>query len=1217
MASDFISVFRDALLDFLAPLDEAANNPAVLQAWLAQLGHTAAISGAPELSEIFAHAGALRATLAGLNPSSLQTLAGLQSLLQSGRDVSALVQELREFGNDPARANVAAELGEKVMALLLASYLRRNEMPLFRAASVFTLIASAETSLPAPAIVVDGAVVRNSASYDKFNFSAVSALFSDPGHTLGEYYFPNNLAQGQDAWLAAARLFGNLGYFANALGVSWSTSYVPSAPSVPDSDTVGDGTIDGGIAEVGDPPQDTDIADGTDEGAPDDSVDTSTDAGSVQDASGTDSTGDGGIAVVPDPLPDSYFSSYFPGFRLVLLKSTTAPGSEVALELQCSSSSHPGATPGYILSLVGSLDTVTTFDSWRLTLTANGQVPACVLNPSGFALVPDAVPLTGGTAKILLERLPAAGSTGPAFVFGSTGGTRLEIGSASLQADFSFDPAHIAAAISAKAAKGSFVIHSGDGDGFLGSVLPANGLSADFDFGLIYSSDGGLSFQGAAGLDATLPVGVSIGGVVNIPSLHLALTAGSSGLAAEVSASIGLSIGPIEASVDRMGFITTVTFPADGGSFGPLDLAFDFKPPSGVGLAIDSAGVSGGGFLAHDDAKHEYSGVLQLQFDDLMLQAFGLITTQVAGGEGYSLLALIDADFPPVQLGWGFSLDGVGGLLGVHRTASVDALRAAMKAGQLSTIMFPTSAITNAPLVLAQLDTLFPTAPGRFLFGPMALIGWGTPMLITASVAVILELPEPIKIILLGVIQAKLPTPTDPLVHLTMDALGVLDLSQDEFSLDATLYDSKLITYAISGDMALRANWGSQSEFLLAVGGFHPSFTPPPDFPALKRMAIDMSTGSVTKLRLAAYLAMTSNSVQFGAQLDVFIGASGYGLSGHLGFDALLQLQPFHFEADISGSIALTAGGDELMSVSLDAALTGPAPWNIAGKFKIHIVFFDVHVSFSQSWGLDAPSQQTPAVDVGALLGTALADPRNWNSRMPAGLSALVSTRQVEDPTAVFAHPLAQLGVQERIVPLELAITRFGEAALAGANEFAITDFRIGTGAPGYTAVQDSFAPAQFFDLSDTDKLSRPSFELHDSGVLMSGGLVTIGSSLPKTIDYETFFIDTPGAIRVDEGVPQPFPWTVIEAVLLTGPAARKTISRAGNRRYTAPGNPITVAEPAFVLVDTTALTPQGAPSPGKTTYSDVHAMLTGALAASPDKRGSLQIIATHELVAA
>jgi hypothetical protein len=412
--------------------------------------------------------------------------------------------------------------------------------------------------------------------------------------------------------------------------------------------------------------------------------------------------------------------------------------------------------------------------------------------------------------------------------------------------------------------------------------------------------------------------------------------------------------------------------------------------------------------------------------------------------------------------------------------------------------------------------------------------------------------------------------------------------------------------------MALRANWGTHSEFLLAIGGFHPQFSAPPEFPALKRITIDMPSGIVTKMRLGAYLAVTSNTLQFGAQLDVFIGVSGYGLSGHLGFDALLQLSPFQFAADISGSIALTAGGDDLMSVSLDATLNGPAPWNIAGKFKIHVIFFDVHVSFSQSWGLEAPSPPTPSVDVGALLNTALADPRNWNSVLPAGLSALVSTRQVQDPTAVFAHPLAQLGVHERIVPLGLAITRFGQAALAGANEFSITNFRVGTGAPGYDTVQDQFAPAQFFDLSDTDKLSRPSYELHDAGVLLNAGLVTNGSPQPKTIDYETFFIDTPGVIRVDEGVPQPFPWHVITTVLLSGSASRKPISHAGNRRYSAPGNPITVAEPAFVLTDTTTLQPQTT-TQGKTTYSDVHALLTDTLRTTPDKQGSLQITATHE----
>jgi len=368
-------------------------------------------------------------------------------------------------------------------------------------------------------------------------------------------------------------------------------------------------------------------------------------------------------------------------------------------------------------------------------------------------------------------------------------------------------------------------------------------------------------------------------------------------------------------------------------------------------------------------------------------------------------------------------------------------------------------------------------------------------------------------------------------------------------------------------------------------------------------------------MRLAAYLAITSNSVQFGSTLDVFIGVSGCGISGHLGFDALLQLDPFHFTADISGSVAITFSGDDLASVSLDATLTGPAPWNIAGSFKIHIIFFDVHKSFSESWGLDAPSQQIAAVDVGALLNTALADPRNWSSQLPAGLSALVTTRKVDDASSVFAYPLALLEVHEQIVPLGLTITRFGEAVPSGATEFSITDFRVGSQSTTPTAVQDDFAPAQFFDLSDNDKLSRPSFERHDAGAIMSGALVTNGKSFAKTIDYESFFINTPGVVTVDEGVPQPFPWTALPIVMRTGSAALKDISRAGKLRYSVPGNPITVAEPSFTLASTCTLAAVTTAAAAGTTYSDGAAALKSALATSPDLRDTLQIVASHELV--
>jgi hypothetical protein len=866
---------------------------------------------------------------------------------------------------------------------------------------------------------------------------------------------------------------------------------------------------------------------------------------------------------------------------------------------------------GLVVSPFGSLTKTWQARSWNLEIDLGAEVQGFAVGHQGFTLLASA-----GTSEIdakFTATLPNT-TVGPAYVIGTPSGTRVEIGGADLGLQTTLAEVHQSLTLSADVSKSAIVVASGDGDGFLSSVLPKDGLRAEFDFGLAWSNDGGLHLRGAAGLDATLPIGINIGGVLQVPTMHLGLYAKDDGGQAEVSASVALSIGPLRAIVDRVGVTSDLTSPAGGGNLGPVEFSFDFKPPSGVGLTVDSAGVSGGGFLSF--GQHEYSGVLQLVFNDVALQAFGLITTQVAGGAGYSLLALIDANFPPIQLGWGFTLNGVGGLLAVHRSADVDGLRAAVTAGKVA-FLFPTKAITNAGQLLGQLDTVFPTAPGRFLFGPMALIGWGTPTVVTAAVAVIVELPSPVRIVLVARLEAKLPTPSAPVIHLNMDALGVLDLSQSQLSLDATLFDSKLVTFAMSGDMSLRADWGTQREFLLAVGGFHPRFTPPADFPTLKRITIDMPSGIISKLRLAAYLALTSNSVQFGAQLDVFIGVSGCGLSGHLGFDALLQLDPFHFDADISGSVAIRAAGDDFASVSLDATLSGPAPWNIAGKFKIHIIFFSVHVSFSQSWGQNTPTQLPSAVDVAGLLSAALADPRNWNSQLPAGVSPLVTTRQIDDATAIFADPSARLEVHEQVVPLGLAITRFGSASVSGANQFAITDMRVGNQTMTCDAVQDDFAPAQFFDLSDQDKLARPSFERHDAGAVMHDSLLSNGTPQPKSIDFETFYIDTPGQIRTDEGVPQPFPWNDIEVVMLTGSAAQKPISRAGARRYSAPGTPIHVAEPAFVLVDTTTLAPQGATPTGKTTYSDTAALLAATLTAHPNQHNTLQIIATHETAAA
>ena len=837
---------------------------------------------------------------------------------------------------------------------------------------------------------------------------------------------------------------------------------------------------------------------------------------------------------------------------------------------------------------------------------------------AGFAIGPAGLTMFGTSNTTGVNSTPGVSNL-PGFAIGSATGTRVEVGQFQISGDIALSTSNQEYGFLLDMDASALVIAAGDGDSFLQNVLPAGGLRTDFDLGLGWSNKKGFYFRGSVGMDATFPLGISVGGLFTVPSIHLSLLANDAAVRAEASVSVGLSIGPVHVLVDDLGIVSALTFPQSGGTLGVVDLTFGFKPPSGAGLSIDAAGVSGGGILKHDDTTREYSGMLQLEFNNLALRAFGLITTQVAGS-GYSLLALIDADFPPIQLGWGFTLNGVGGLLAMHRTASVDALHAALKADKLGTILFPTNAITNAPQILAELDTLFPTAPGRFLFGPMALIGWGTPTLLTAALAIVIELPEPIRIILLARLAVRLPSESESLVRINMDALGVLDLGQDSLSLDATLFDSRLLKFALSGDMALRANWGGEPrEFLLSVGGFHPRFTPPTGFPTLKRMSIDMSSGAIATLHLESYLAITSNTLQIGANLHVVVKVSAFSVDGHLGFDALFQRDPFHFDGDISGAVAVSIDGYDLLSVSLDASLTGPAPWNVAGKFKVHIVFVDVHKSFSHTWGDDAPADQIAAVDVAALLAAELGDPRSWGAQLADGTPALFSARDVQRAGIVVAHPLARLEVHERTVPLGVDIARVGGAPLAGANNFSITGFSIGGSVVPRENVQDDFAPAEFLDMSDNDKLAQPSFERHDAGVRLTSGptLIKFGAPVSKDITYETFFIDEPGAEPRSEPGTQVHKWLLsdLQAVLGTGSAARATMMRAGNRRYAAPGNRIHVAEPAFVLVGADTLAPTGIGPASGATYSDVRALLNQELNRVPAQQGHLQIVGTHEMV--
>ena len=366
--------------------------------------------------------------------------------------------------------------------------------------------------------------------------------------------------------------------------------------------------------------------------------------------------------------------------------------------------------------------------------------------------------------------------------------------------------------------------------------------------------------------------------------------------------------------------------------------------------------MTGGGALVFDPGRGLYAGEMQLQFEQIAVRAVGLLTT---GRSGYSLLVLVSAEFPPVQLGFGFMLVGVGGLLGIHRTVAVEALRAGLKAGALGAVLSPPDPKADPAQLVASLAGLFPPAAGRHVFAPTARIVWGSPALITIDLCLVLELPSPVRLVALGRMRALLPEEHDPVVRLQVDVLGVIDFGQQTAAVDATLIDSRIAQFTLTGDLALRMSWGPAPVFLLAVGGFHPRFAAPPGFPALDRVAVALASGDNPKLRLEAYLALTSNTVQFGARVDVGARAGSFSIGGFMAFDALVTLSPLAFEVDIAAQLAVKAGSHTLLSISLALTLSGPRPWHAHGRASFSILFFDVSFGFDVTIG-DADARRAP-----------------------------------------------------------------------------------------------------------------------------------------------------------------------------------------------------------------------------------------------------------------
>jgi hypothetical protein len=480
------------------------------------------------------------------------------------------------------------------------------------------------------------------------------------------------------------------------------------------------------------------------------------------------------------------------------------------------------------------------------------------------------------------------------------------------------------------------------------------------------------------------------------------------------------------------------------------------------------------------------------------------------GKKGFSLLIIITAEFgTPIQLGFGFTLIGVGGLLGLNRTMQIQLIAEGVRTGSINSIMFPKAVIANAPKIISDLRTFFPPLNDRFLVGPMAKLGWGTPTLVSLALGVIIEIP-PGNVVIVGILRIALPAEELPLIVLQINFIGAFEPEKKRLWFFAELYDSRVLFITLTGGLGVLISFGDDANFVLSVGGFHPRYQPPAlPFPVPQRLAINILNESFARIRIEGYFAVTSNSVQFGVKAEAFFGLDELNVSGHFQFDALFQFSPFHFDISISASFSVKVFGIGLFSVSVSFQLEGTTPWRARGTGSISILFFDIEVSFDITWG-DKPDTTLPPIAVLPILVNELAKEICWRAELPVGSNLLVTLRPLTaNEAGKILHPLGTLNVSQKAVPLDLQFTKVGNQRASDVNRVHL-DVDPSSGLARGDDLFEQFAPAQFRDFDDAARLSKAAFEQEHGGISLTGsnGLLATATMVKRSTRFELILLD-------------------------------------------------------------------------------------------------------------
>ncbi len=569
-------------------------------------------------------------------------------------------------------------------------------------------------------------------------------------------------------------------------------------------------------------------------------------------------------------------------------------------------------------------------------------------------------------------------------------------------------------------------------------------------------------------------------------------------------AAVDLRLGPLRLSTS----LPAVVLPVAGAD--PIVAAL--LPPAGADAQVVAGPIDiDGGLLA---VAGGWAGSLSADVGAVTAGALALLAED-AGTTSFA--AILGARFTPgIQVGFGFELSSIGGVVGVNVAVDADALRAALASGTAVGLFFPAAPgdAADRRARLALLPQVFPTRAGAVVAGPSLELTWlqiAGYSALRLSLVALLELPRG-RFLLLGSAGVSIPVVLD----LRLDVVGEIDPAAGFMAVDLAVVSGRMFgLLRVDGTAAMRVRTSDPAVALFTLGGFYPGFRADiPGLPPQRRLSMGSDLPLPLSLRYEGYLAVTDGTFQAGARVEV---GFDYGISvhGYLQFDAIGHYDPFHVHARLAGGVDVGALGIDFAGVDFTGVIDGPGPVVIAGEVSVSFLGAEAGWRDSFQIGSGGGSPATPAViDLLGLLvtGAERTDPAQPLQVPPTALVAAEAAdplvdaqppaRDPDDPDLSIMPPLGSVTWRQTVAPFDTPLQRVRGRKLQAPAQLKLTGLPAGAAA----GPMDPFAPAAFHELADADKLTLPAYEQLPSGVEFHLTDANVGAVRQGSVAYAEYY---------------------------------------------------------------------------------------------------------------